>query len=126
MAKKTKAPLLDLDSVIAKEKISVIVSEELAKLKNSKSDTKKLPSMTARIMAEAMFKNIGEGRWVDTKSFSQVEKDGVVRTFKKELARWARHQKRDDLRVKVKIQPDRVGFYFEKKGEKSAKKKKTA
>jgi hypothetical protein len=123
MAKKTKAPLLDLDAVVSKDKISVIASEELTKLKSSKSDNKKLPSITARVMGDQMFKNIGEGRWLDTKSFSQIEKDGLVRTFKKELTRWARHQKRDDLRVKAKIQQDRVGFYYEKKGEKSAKKK---
>lgn len=123
---KAKKISVDLDALITKDKISVVSEAEIVKMKDAKfsGGTKKLPSLTARGIYDELMKKPADGRAIDITSLSEEQKQGVVRTLKKELMRCARAAKKDDLRVRAVDQGNRVTFFFDKKKEKKSKEEK--
>jgi hypothetical protein len=122
---KVKKITVDLDALISKDKVSVVSEDEVVKLRDAKfaGGVKRLPSLTARTIFEALMKTPNEGRAISTKDLTDEQKHGVIRTMKKELMRCARAAKKDDLRVLARDQGDRVSFMFDKRKEGSGKKK---
>ena len=119
MAKK-KGATVDLDLLLTKDKISNIPTEELKVIKE-KGDNKRLPSVTGRTIANQLFKNLGEGKWIDTKGMNEDQKESVMRTMRRELLRWAKHEGHAELRVRIKEQQERFGIYYDTRKKKNGK-----
>lgn len=123
MAKQKKL-VVDLDALITKDKVSVVSAEEVTKIRDAKfaGGTKKLPSLTARGIYDALMAKPNEGRGINVEAFTTEQKDAVVRQVKKDLARCLKAAKKTDLRVRGVDQGNVVKFFFDRKKQKEEKK----
>lgn len=128
MAKKNKAAKINLDDLELKDE--AVSAEDIIKIRDIKFS--KLPSKTARMTAEHLFKSLDAkdskitGRAFPVANLDAERKDSFVSTMKKELAKIAKEAKRTNLRVRVSDQGSKVVFFYEPKKQKGDGKKKAA
>lgn len=123
---KTKRQLVNLDEVLKKDLITTISADEVIKMKDAKfGGPKKVPSIMARGLWDQLIAKPNEGKGVNADGLSAETKEGLIRTLRKELARCAKGAKRDDLRVRVQDQGNRLAVFLDKKKAKGDEKKST-
>ena len=126
MAKKQKIASIDVDDL--KIERGDVGADELKKIREEKykGGSKKMPSLTARTMADIMFKDPSKGQFINVEKLTADEKIRTVRTLRKELIRVAKMNNKEGLRVRVKDQGNKVIFFYDTKKEKGTAKKEKA
>jgi hypothetical protein len=118
--KKEKPEKVDLDELDIHR--GSIDNDEMSKIRNAKFG-KGRPSLIARSIAESLFKAPDSGAFIDVDKLSVSQRDGVIKSMKRDLMRIAKATDHPGLRVRVIDQGKRVIFYYDPKRIKEKKDK---